>query len=494
MIELFAAGIWELVQPQVLIILFLACIVGLVIGALPGLNATMAVAIILPLTFSFNAHLGMATLVAVYIGGICGGLVSAILLRIPGTPSSVATTFDGYPLAQQGQAVKALGTAMLASYAGGILSLVVLVLFAPMVARLAINFGPAEYFALSVMALTMVAALAGKSLVKGVITALLGMAFSMVGMAPIDGTPRFTFGEINLWAGIGLVPFMIGLFAISQVLRELFRETPRPKVDMSIKGVGVTLKEIKRNIVNVFRSSGIGVGIGVLPGIGGAASNMIAYATARQSSKDPDSFGKGNVDGVWASESAGNASIGGALLPLITLGIPGDGVTAIIIGGFMIHGLQPGPLLFTDNPDIVGIIYAAFFLACTITLLFQLATLRIFPRVLLMPRRFLLPAITVLAVVGAYAADNNPFDIGVMLAFGVLGFVLEKYRYPLSPMVLGFILGPILETNLRRALMLTDGQVLPMVTQPVAAGFLVVALAILIISLIPHIRRKQVST
>ncbi|UZJ42846.1 tripartite tricarboxylate transporter permease [Marinimicrobium sp. C6131] len=494
MIELFVAGVWELLQPQVLIVLFLACIVGLVIGALPGLNATMAVAIILPLTFSFNAHLGMATLVAVYIGGICGGLVSAILLRIPGTPSSVATTFDGYPLAQQGQAVKALGTAMLASYAGGMFSLLVLVMFAPMVARLAINFGPAEYFALSVMALTMVAALAGKSLVKGAITALLGMAFSMVGMAPIDGTPRFTFGEINLWAGIGLVPFMIGLFAISQVLRELFRETPRPKVDMTIKGVGVTLGEIKRNIINVFRSSGIGVGIGVLPGIGGAASNMIAYATARQSSRNPDSFGKGNVDGVWASESAGNASIGGALLPLITLGIPGDGVTAIIIGGFMIHGLQPGPLLFTDNPDIVGIIYAAFFIACTITLLFQLATLRIFPRVLMMPRRFLLPAITVLAVMGAYAADNNPFDIGVMLAFGVLGFVLEKYRYPLSPMVLGFILGPILETNLRRALMLTDGQVLPMVTQPVAAGFLVVALAILIISLIPHIRRKQVST
>ncbi|WP_286805356.1 tripartite tricarboxylate transporter permease, partial [Marinimicrobium sp. UBA4209] len=339
MIELFAAGVWELLQPQVLIVLFLACIVGLVIGALPGLNATMAVAIILPLTFSFNAHLGMATLVAVYIGGICGGLVSAILLRIPGTPSSVATTFDGYPLAQQGQAVKALGTAMLASYAGGMFSLLVLVMFAPMVARLAINFGPAEYFALSVMALTMVAALAGKSLVKGAITALLGMAFSMVGMAPIDGTPRFTFGEINLWAGIGLVPFMIGLFAISQVLRELFRETPRPKVDMTIKGVGVTLKEIRRNLVNVFRSSGIGVGIGVLPGIGGAASNMIAYATARQSSKNPDSFGKGNVDGVWASESAGNASIGGALLPLITLGIPGDGVTAIIIGGFMIHGL-----------------------------------------------------------------------------------------------------------------------------------------------------------
>ncbi|WP_024460955.1 tripartite tricarboxylate transporter permease [Marinimicrobium sp. LS-A18] len=494
MIELFAAGVWELLQPQVLIVLFLACIVGLVIGALPGLNATMAVAIILPLTFSFNAHLGMATLVAVYIGGICGGLVSAILLRIPGTPSSVATTFDGYPLAQQGQAVKALGTAMLASYAGGMFSLLVLVMFAPMVARLAINFGPAEYFALSVMALTMVAALAGKSLVKGAITALLGMAFSMVGMAPIDGTARYTFGEINLWAGIGLVPFMIGLFAISQVLRELFRETPQPKVDMTIKGVGVTLKEIRRNLVNVFRSSGIGVGIGVLPGIGGAASNMIAYATARQSSKNPDSFGKGNVDGVWASESAGNASIGGALLPLITLGIPGDGVTAIIIGGFMIHGLQPGPLLFTDNPDIVGIIYAAFFIACTLTLLFQLATLRIFPRVLLMPRRYLLPAITVLAVVGAYAADNNPFDIGVMLAFGVLGFVLEKYRYPLSPMVLGFILGPILETNLRRALMLTDGQVLPMVTQPVAAGFLVVALAILIISLIPHIRRKQVST
>lgn len=492
MLDIFIASLWELLQPGVLILMLLACVAGLVIGSLPGLNATMAVAIILPLTFSFNAHVGMATLVAVYIGGICGGLVSAILLRIPGTPSSVATTFDGYPLAQKGQAVKALGTAMLASYFGGMLSLLVLVLFAPLVAKLAINFGPAEYFALSVMALTMVVALAGDSLVKGAITALLGMAISTVGMAPIDGTPRYNFGSINLMAGIGLVPFMIGLFAISQVLRELFRETPRPKLDLAIKGVGVTLKEVKRNLVNIFRSSGIGVGIGVLPGIGGAASNMIAYATARQSSKHPEEFGKGTVDGVWASESAGNASIGGALLPLITLGIPGDGVTAIIIGGFMIHGLQPGPLLFTDNPDIVGIIYAAFFLACTLTLIFQLLTLRIFPRVLLVPRRFLLPAICVLAVIGAYAADNNPFDIWIMLAFGVVGFVLERFRYPLSPMVLGFILGPILETNLRRALMLTDGDVVPMISEPVAALFLLAAAVILGVSLIQHIRGKKV--
>jgi putative tricarboxylic transport membrane protein len=476
MFDFFLISLAELSHPQILLTMLVATVLGLVIGALPGLNATMAVAIILPLTYSFTAQVGLATLVAVYIGGISGGLVSAILLRIPGTPSSVATTFDGYPLAQQGLAVKALGTAMIASFIGGMLSLMVLVLFAPMLARAAINFGPAEYFALSVMALTMVIALSGSNLTKGLLAGLLGLALSTVGLSPIDGAPRYTFGTIDLMAGIGLVPFMIGLFAISQILREVFKLPPkRAALNLKLRGLGVSLKEFRGNIVNILRSSGIGVAIGVLPGIGGAASNMIAYAAARQASKKPETFGKGNVEGVWASESAGNASIGGAMLPLITLGIPGDGVTAIIIGGFMIHGLQPGPLLFSDNPGIVGTIYAAFFIGCLLTLAFQLLTLRIFPRVLLIPRNYLLPSICILAVIGAYAADNLLLDIWIMLAFGVVGFVMERFGYPLSPMVLGFILGPILEANLRRGLMLTDGQVLPLASQPLAAGFLIVA-------------------
>lgn len=484
MLDIFLASFVALLQPEILLLILAACVAGLIIGALPGLNATMAVAVLLPLTFSLSSQVGLASLVAVYVGGISGGLVSAILLRIPGTPSSVATTFDGYPLAQQGQAVKALGSAMLASFFGGILSLCVLMTFAPLLAKLAIQFGPTEYFSLSVMALMLVVVLSADNLLKGILAGLLGIAFSLVGFAPIDGAQRYTFGSIDLMAGIGLVPFMIGLFAIAQILREVFKAESKTEVNLNIRGVGVTLAELRRNVVNILRSAGIGVGVGILPGIGGAASNMLAYGAAKQSSKKPETFGKGNVDGVWASETASNASIGGALLPLITLGIPGDGVTAIMIGGFMIHGLQPGPLLFRENPDVVGSIYAAFFIACVLVLIFQLLTVRIFPRILTIPRQFLLPSICVLAVVGAFAADNHFSDVWLMLGFGVIGFLLERYGYPLSPMVLGFVLGPIVEENMRRAMMFSDGSVLPFFTQPISAGFLLAALAILVLSFI----------
>ncbi len=491
MLDIFLTSFTALLQPHILLLMLAAAVAGVVIGALPGLNATMAVAVLLPLTYSLGADVGLAVLIAVYIGGISGGLVSSILLRIPGTPSSVATTFDGYPLAQQGQAIKALGTAMFASFVGGILSLCVLMMFAPLLAKLAIRFGPAEYFSLSLMALMLVVVLSANNLIKGLLAGLLGLAFCLVGLAPIDGMQRYTFGSIDLMAGIGLVPFMIGLFAIAQILREVFKADEPREINLDIRGVGVTLAEVRRNLVNVARSAGIGVGVGVLPGIGGAASNMLAYAAAKQASKNPESFGKGNVDGVWASETANNASIGGALLPLITLGIPGDGVTAIMIGGFMIHGLQPGPLLFRENPEVVGSIYGAFLIACVLVLAFQLLTVRVFPRILAIPRHFLLPTICVLAVIGSFAADNHFSDIWLMLGFGIIGFLLERYGFPLSPMVLGFVLGPIVEENLRRAMMFSDGNALTFVTQPISATFLAVAIGVALFSLVQEARKTM---
>src|SRR5690606_20981172 len=249
--------------------------------------------------------------------------------------------------------------------------------------------------------------------------------------------------------------------------------------NFDIRGTGVRLSEFVANIGNMLRSSAIGIGIGVLPGIGGAASNLVAYGAARQASKNPEEFGKGAIAGVYASESANNASIGGALLPLITLGIPGDGVTAILIGGFTIHGLQPGPLLFQNAPDVVAMIYAAFLVATLLLLIVQLATIRIFPRVLLVPRHYLLPVLAMLMVVGTYAADNRLFDVWLMLGFGVLGYLLERYGFPLAPMVLGFVLGPIFETNLRRALMYSEGDLLPFVTRPISGVLLVIAVALL---------------
>lgn len=471
----------ELVSPVNLMLLLGASCLGLVVGALPGLNAAMAVAIMLPLTFSLSPGVGLAVMIAVYIGGLSGGMVSAVLLGMPGTPSSIATTFEGYPMAQKGEAVKALGTCALASFAGGMISLLLLILFAPLISSVAIKLGPAEYFSLSVMALTLVIILSKGDMIKGMLAGLLGLLAGTVGFAPLDGTPRFTFGSIDMMAGLGIIPVMIGLFAISQVLREIYANSELPKINLDIKGVGVSLREVRHNIVNIVRSSLIGVGIGVLPGIGGTASNMIAYGAAQQASKTPEQFGKGTVEGLWATESSNNASIGGALLPLITLGIPGDGVTAILIGAFMIHGLQPGPLLYTSNPGVISSIYAAFLLAVFIVLVFQLLTLRVFPRVLRIPKHYLLPVIVVLSVIGAYASDNRLFDVWLMLGVGVAAVLIGLARLPIGPLVLGFVLGPIVETNLRRALMYSQGDASIFFTQPISATFL--ALGVLIVGM-----------
>ncbi|MCT8990402.1 tripartite tricarboxylate transporter permease [Chelativorans sp. SCAU2101] len=479
MYQPFLDNLLQLAQPLTLLILTAGLLLGLFFGALPGLSATMAVAILLPITFSMEPDMGLAMLVATYIGGISGGLVAATLLRIPGTPSSIATTFDAYPLACKGEATKALATGMIASAVGGLISLAVLVAFAPMLSRFAIRFGAHEYAMLTLAALMLVIVLSQANLLKGLATAFLGLAVATVGFAPIGGTQRFTFGVVDLMGGIGIVPFMVGLFAVSQLIREATEKSVRVRQNFDIRGTGVRLSEFVANIGNMLRSSAIGIGIGVLPGIGGAASNLVAYGAARQASKNPEEFGKGAIAGVYASESANNASIGGALLPLITLGIPGDGVTAILIGGFTIHGLQPGPLLFQNAPDVVAMIYAAFLVATLLLLIVQLATIRIFPRVLLVPRHYLLPVLAMLMVVGTYAADNRLFDVWLMLGFGVLGYLLERYGFPLAPMVLGFVLGPIFETNLRRALMYSEGDLLPFVTRPISGVLLVIAVALL---------------
>ncbi|WP_417421261.1 tripartite tricarboxylate transporter permease [Halomonas sp.] len=492
MFDIFLVSLTELISPFNLLLIMGACVLGLVVGSLPGLNAAMAVAIMLPLTFSFSPGVGLAVMIAVYIGGLSGGMVSAVLLNMPGTPSSIATTFEGYPMAQRGEAVKALGTCALASCAGGMISLLMLILFAPVISSVAIKLGPAEYFSLSVMALTLVIALSRGSIVKGLLAGLLGLLMGTVGFAPVDGTARFTFGSISMMAGLGIIPVMIGLFAISQVLRDVYENKELPRIDLNIKGMGVTLREVRENVVNVIRSSLIGVGIGVLPGIGGTASNMIAYGVAQQSSRTPEKFGKGTVEGLWATESANNASVGGALLPLITLGIPGDGVTAILIGAFMIHGLQPGPLLFANNPDIISSVYAAFMLSVFFVVVFQLLTLKIFPRVLRIPQNYMLPVLVVLSVIGAYASDFRLFDVWVMLMVGVAAVAIGLARLPVGPLVLGFVLGPIVETNLRRSLMHSDGAVDIFFTQPISASFLAIGVMVVVLSLFPDLLKRVI--
>jgi putative tricarboxylic transport membrane protein len=461
-----------LASPGTLALLVAGSLIGILFSALPGLNATLGVAVMLPLTFSLQPGSGIGFLTSIYIGAMCGGLFAATLLRIPGNASSIATTFDGYPLAQKGQPVKALATGVWANFVGGILGLIALVAFAPLIARFALAFGPFEMTSLTIMATMLVVSLAQGAMIKGLLAALLGMACGLVGFAPIDGTARYTFDVTELTGGFGVVPVIVGLFAIAQILREVHRAAPKVALDLHVRGAGVTRAEVRANLWNMFRSSAIGVWIGVLPGIGASASSIVAWAMAKRASREPESFGKGNVAGIWASETSNNANVGGSLLPLLTLGIPGDAVTALMIAGFMIHGLQPGPLLFREHSGIVADIYASYLVSTIAVLLFQLATLRIFPRILLVPHHYLLPVMLTLTVIGAYAADNQTFDVWVMFGFGALALVLERYGFSLAAFVLGFLLGPILELNLRRALTYEDGDLTPFLTRPISATML----------------------
>ncbi|MBY5973015.1 tripartite tricarboxylate transporter permease [Ferrimonas balearica] len=491
MFDLVLASLVHLFEPKILALMLMGVTVGLIFGALPGLSATMAIALLLPVTFAMQPDTGIAMLIATYIGGVSGGLVAATLLRIPGTPSSIATTFDGYPLARKGQAIKALATGMVASAVGSLLGMAVLVAFAPVIARFAINFGAAEYTALTVAALVLVVVLSEADLTKGLIAAVLGLSLSTIGFAPIGSAQRFTFGNIDLLSGIGIVPFMVGLFAVAQLIREITEPTFQIKEKLDLRGKGVRLAEFIGNGVNMIRSSAIGVGIGVLPGIGGSAANLVAYGAARSSSRKPEEFGKGSVEGIYAAESANNASVGGALLPLLTLGIPGDGVTAILIGGFTIHGIQPGPLLYKSEPGLIATIYAAFLLATFTLLLVQLLTIRMFPRVLLIPRHYLVPGLALLMVVGVYVGEYRTFDLWIMLGFGVFGYLLERFGFPLGPLVLGFVLGTIFETNFRRALMYSNGDWTTFVTRPISGVLLGVAALLLAFSLWRIIAKRR---
>jgi putative tricarboxylic transport membrane protein len=472
--------------------------IGIIFGSIPGLTATMAVALCLPLTFGMVPITALSLLIGLYIGGISGGLIPAILINIPGTPASIATTFDGYPMAQNGEAGRALGIAILYSFLGAIVGCLVLFFVAPPLARFAIKFGSFEYFAISVFALTLVAGLAGNNLLKGAASATLGMLIAMIGAAPVDSYTRFTFGFDPLESGLSLLPVLLGLFAVAEVLK--FAENPQnsssvPTPKVRLGGFfGVTWPEFKTFFPNFMRSSAIGVSVGLLPGIGAAASNMLAYVAARSASKQPESFGKGNPQGIVATESANNAGVGSAMVPLIALGIPGDSVTALLLGGFLIHGIQPGPLMFVTNGPLVYSIFTALAIAAFVMLAIEYFGIRLFIRILNVPKNYLLSVVLVMCIVGAFATNNRLFDVWTLLSLGVLGHLMNRYGYPLAPLILGFILGPVIETNLRSALMSTRGEFLPFFERPITAIFLGAALLYLCVSFYFAIKNSRPRT
>ncbi len=467
-----------LFEPTTFLVILLATSLGIILGAIPGLSGGLGVALLLPITFGMDPHVGLAMLVSIWVGGVSGGMIGSILLGIPGSPSSIATTFDGYPMTRNGQAVKALGAAIVASFFGTAFSILIAMFLSPVMARLALQLGPWEYFSLGFCAIALVAALARGSIFHGMAAAALGLLLSCVGFAPIDGNARFTFGSIYLSGGIDLVALMLGLFALKQIVQDHARgEQQIPEVDVrDIKGFGVSLKEYTDNAWNIVRSFVIGLWIGFLPGMGAALSNLVAYAQAKSASKHPEKFGKGCVDGVFASETSNNASVGGSLIPMVALGIPGDGTTAILLGGLMIHGIQAGPLLFANNPDIVYALFLTALLASVLVLLLQYFGMRLFPAILKIPYHYLYPAIVVLGFIGVFVGSSTAFNYVLLLGFAATGLLMDRVKLPVGPFILAFILGPMLDLNLRRGITYTDEGVLPFFTRPVSALLLLVAL------------------
>lgn len=479
--------------PSSLLLMAAGVAVGIIFGSIPGLSASMAVALFLPLTFSMAASQGMNTLVAVYIGGISGGLISAILLNMPGTASSIATTFDGYPMAKKGEGMRALGFGIVFSFLGSVFSFIILTFCAPMLADVALKFTPAENFGICLFALTMVAVLASGNMLKGILAGMLGLICTFVGMAPIDGTTRFIFGMSELKGGFAQLPTLIGIFAVSEILifAEKKAEGKIQKIEIKpVKGFGFSFKEFVQQLPNALRSALIGTGIGILPGIGGSTSGMLSYVTAKNMSKHPEEFGKGCPDGIVATETANNATIGGAMIPLLVLGIPGDGVTAMMLGGFLIHGLSAGPLLFVKNADVVYGIFAACMICSAFMLIIEFFGIRAFVQVLRIPQHILMPLILVLCCVGAYATNNRIFDVQSIILFGVIGYLYHKFGLPTTPFVLCFLIGSMLETYLRRGLMQYKSFG-AFFARPIFDVFFAIACCVIIWSVIKEVRAAR---
>ncbi len=488
-------GLLAILTPLTLVLMLAGTVIGIAFGSVPGLTSTMAVALCLPMTYKMSTEMGIAFLVSLYIGGISGGLISAILINIPGTPSSVATCFDGAPMAKNGQAGKALGVGICASVFGTVLSIAAMIFIAPMLAKWSLAFGPYEYFAVTVFALTMISSLIADSVLKGLSAAIIGLMFSLVGISPTGGVVRFAFGIRELQLGFNTLPVLIGLFAVGEILSYSMIKPEKKDlkiIDFDIKGFGFTMEEARGQLVNLIRSSLIGIGIGILPGIGGGTSNVISYSIAKNQSKYPEKFGTGIVDGIVASEAANNASVGGALIPLLTLGIPGDAVTAILLGGLIMKGVNPGPLLFVNNGRLIYAIYFACIISTLMMFVIEFLGLRMFVRILKVPKHYLLPVVMALCVVGTFAINNRVFDVWSCLIFGVVGFLFKTFRFPESPFILGFMLGGVLEQNLIRSIQYSDGSVVLAYTkQPIAMVFLLVALAVVVWKPIMNAKNKK---
>ncbi|MBD1221238.1 tripartite tricarboxylate transporter permease [Virgibacillus halodenitrificans] len=467
-------GLSFALSPLAILANLLGVALGITFGALPGLTATMGLALIVPLTFGIPPVVAFSALLGVYVGAVYAGSITATLIGTPGTAAAAATLLEGPALTAKGESKKALTMTTVSSFIGGIFSCIVLILISPQLAKVALSFGPPEYFALALFGISIVAGVSGDSLLKGVIAGLMGLFIATIGMDPVTGTNRFTFGLPELLNGIDIIPALVGLFAISEVLTRLEKRGRITSSDIKTSSIGLKLGEVGRNWFNLLRSSAIGTFIGIIPATGSGVAAFVAYNESKRASKEKEKYGKGNIDGLASTESANSAVTGGALVPLLTLGIPGDVITAVLLGALMIQGYTPGPTLFTSNGDIIYGIFAALIIANIFMLVLGLGASRLFPKLLKIPEEILMPIIVVFCVLGAYSISNSPFDVLVMLIFGLLGYTMLKVGLPLAPLLLALILAPIVERNFRRAMIISENAYSIFFTRPISLGILII--------------------
>jgi putative tricarboxylic transport membrane protein len=476
-------------HPVVILYMLFGMFMGLVFGTIPGLTGALAITLLLPFTFLMAPTDGLFLLIAIYVGGVSGGLCSAILLNIPGTPAAIITTYDGAPMARKGRPAEALAIGVLSSVIGGLISAFALILIAPQLAKLALKFGPWEYFAMGMMGLCVVISLTSKTPLKGFMSAVVGILLACVGTDPISAVSRYSF-TWQMDAGLDVLPVLMGLFAVAEILTQvktMGREMT--VISVSEKIPLIPKKEyLKGDGKNLIVSSLIGIFIGILPGVGQTTSSLLAYNTQRQSSKNPEEYGTGIKSGIIASESANNACCGGALIPMMTMGIPGDLVTAILLGGLIVHGLQPGPMLFQYNKDVVGVIFVSYLLSNILMFIIFMLLMRFFIKILNVPMHYLFPIILVMCVIGSFAINNRLFDAWVLFIIGIAGYLLLNLGFSLAPIVLGFVLGPIVELNYRTAIVTFKGDITTLFERPISIGLLLFGIAMVII---PELRKRK---
>ncbi|MBQ7860499.1 MAG: tripartite tricarboxylate transporter permease [Faecalibacterium sp.] len=491
--ENLVAALAILFTPGVLISCFAGCMVGVILGAIPGLSGAMAITILLPVSFTMEPTHAFALLISIWVGSCSGSYIGSILLGIPGTNSSLATTYDGYPMTKKGEATRALSIGTVANFMGTVPSLIIAMILCPVIAAFAVKMGPWEYFGLGLMAITLVVSISKGNMAKGFIGAGLGLLATQVGMAPISGTRRFTFDNIYLVGGFSMSVVMIGIFAGGMIIMNYANNEkgPASSFDGKLTGFRLQKEDFTSNIFNICRSFLIGAFIGFLPGMGAALSNMVSYAIAKNSSKHPEKFGTGIPDGIWAPEVANNASIGGAIIPMVSLGIPGDGTTAMLLGGLTIHGIEAGPLLQRTNPVLVNVIFLAAILGAIFALLAEVFGIRWFPMLLDVPYHYLYPAILVICMLGMYVDTYNISNVIIGLFFFALGIWMSYAGIPGTPFVLSYVLGAMLETNFRKALTFAKGDWTTFFTRPVSCILLIITVGSVVLPIVKEQLKKR---